>query len=254
MTKFSANLGFLWTELALPDAIHAAHAAGFDAVECHFPYDVPAGDVVKALQDTNMQMLGINTRRGNPEAGDNGLCSIPDRVEEARAAIDEALAYGAEISALCVHVMAGTGYGEAAHATFVSNLRYACSKAGKLGLTILIEPLNTYDAPEYFLNGTDQARGIIEEVGADNLKLMFDCYHVQLLEGDISNKLEEFLPLIGHIQFAAVPGRGAPDHGELNYAHVFKRIAELGYRQPLGAEYKPDSATSDGLAWMCDLR
>lgn len=254
MTKFSANLGFLWTELALPDAIRAANSAGFDAVECHFPYDVPASDVLEALRETGLPMLGINTRRGDAANGDNGLCAIPSRVDEARAAIDEAIGYGAEIAAACIHVMAGTAEGRSAHQTFVSNLRYACAQAAARDLTILIEPLNTYDAPGYFLKGTEQARAIIEEVGAENLKLMFDCYHVQLLEGDISNKLQDLLPLIGHIQFAAVPGRGAPDHGELNYAHVFRRIAELGYEQALGAEYKPDGATSDGLGWMTSLR
>lgn len=250
MTKFSANLGFLWSDLRLPQAIHAAKAAGFDAVECHWPYDVPSGDVFSALKETGLNMLGLNTRRGNPEQGDNGLSALPDRVEEARAAIDEAIAYAVAINAANIHVMAGFSDGPAAHKTFVSNLRYAAKLAEADGLTILIEPLNPYDAPGYFLTTTHQAKGIIQEVAAPNLKLMFDCYHIQLTEGDLTHRLRDLLPIIGHIQFASVPDRGAPDHGEVNYSYIFETIALAGYAQPLGAEYKPVGPTDGTLGWI----
>lgn len=252
--KFSANLGFLWKELTLPDAIRAAGAAGFDAVECHWPYDVPAADVVAALSETGLRMLGLNTRRGNVEAGDNGLAALPGRETEARAAIDEAIAYARETATPNVHVMGGFARGEAAEQTYVKNLRYACERAAPHGITILIEPLNHYDAPGYFLATTDQATGVIDRVGAANLKLMFDCYHVQLMEGDVTHRLEKLLPVIGHVQFAAVPDRGAPDHGELSYSHVFGVLGKLGYSAPLGAEYKPAGPTGDSLGWMQTLR
>ena len=250
MTKFSANLGFLWSDLPLPAAIHAAKAAGFDAVECHWPYDTPAPQVQAALQATGLRMLGLNTRRGNPEKGDNGLCALPDRTTEARAAIDEALAYAVVISAANIHVMAGFSDGQAAHDTFVANLRYATQRAAAHGITILIEPLNAYDAPGYFLRTTQQARSIIQQVAAPNLKLMFDCYHVQLTEGDLTHRLQDLLPVIGHIQFASVPDRGTPDHGEVNYAHVFDVIVQLGFNAPLGAEYKPVGPTGQSLGWI----
>jgi hydroxypyruvate isomerase len=250
LTKFSANLGFLWSDLPLPAAIHAAKAAGFDAVECHWPYDTPAPQVQAALQATGLRMLGLNTRRGNPEKGDNGLCALPDRTTEARAAIDEALAYAVVISAANIHVMAGFSDGQAAHDTFVANLRYATQRAAAHGITILIEPLNAYDAPGYFLRTTQQARSIIQQVAAPNLKLMFDCYHVQLTEGDLTHRLQDLLPVIGHIQFASVPDRGTPDHGEVNYAHVFDVIAQLGFNAPLGAEYKPVGPTGQSLGWI----
>ena len=250
MIKFSANLGFLWSDLPLPAAIHAAKAAGFDAVECHWPYDTPAPQVQAALQATGLRMLGLNTRRGNPEKGDNGLCALPDRTTEARAAIDEALAYAVVISAANIHVMAGFSDGQAAHDTFVANLRYATQRAAAHGITILIEPLNAYDAPGYFLRTTQQARSIIQQVAAPNLKLMFDCYHVQLTEGDLTHRLQDLLPVIGHIQFASVPDRGTPDHGEVNYAHVFDVIAQLGFNAPLGAEYKPVGPTGQSLGWI----
>ena len=248
--KFSANLGFLWTELPLPKAIEAAAAAGFDAVECHWPYDTPAEEVAGALRRTGLRMLGLNTRRGDPDAGDNGLAALPDRVAEARAAIDEAVGYAHEIDAACVHVMAGFAEGQEARETFCQNLDYACRAAAPHGITILIEPLNRYDAPGYFLTTTAQALSIMDKVAADNLKLMFDCYHIQLMEGDLSHRIEALLPRIGHIQFASVPDRGPPDRGEVNYAHVFGLLGRLGYDAPLGAEYRPKGPTEETLAWM----
>ena len=248
--KFSANLGFLWNDLALPDAIRAAKAAGFHAVECHWPYDVPVADVSNALTETGLKMLGLNTLRGDSARGDNGLSAITGREEEARAAIDEAIVYASAINALNIHVMAGFASGLEAHATFIANLNYACINAEPHGITILIEPLNKYDAPGYFLTTTDQAVFIINEVGAKNLKLMFDCYHVQLMEGDLTHRMEQNLSHIGHIQFASVPDRGPPDHGEINYNYLFQVIAGLGYDAPIGAEYKPVGQTDQSLGWM----
>jgi hydroxypyruvate isomerase len=195
-------------------------------------------------------LLGLNTRRGNVDHGENGLSAIPERVEEARAAIDEAVNYAVEISALCIHVMSGFVSGPEAHKTFISNLKYACDVAVPHGIKILIEPLNRYDAPGYFLTTTEQARSVINEVNADNIALMFDCYHVQLMEGDLSHRLSELMPIIGHIQFASVPDRGSPDHGEISFEHVFSIISQLGYNAPLGAEYKPVGPTIDTLSWM----
>ena len=252
--RFSANLGFLWTDLPLPEAIHAAHRAGFDAVECHWPYDVPIAEVRAALAATGLPMLGLNTRRGNLAAGENGLSALPGREPEARAEIDAALEYARGIGATAVHVMAGYASGPEAEATFVANLRHACARAAPLGITVLIEPLNRYDAPGYFLSTTEQARGIIAQVGHDSLRLMFDCYHVQLMEGDLSNRLSALLPLIGHVQFAGVPARGRPDRGEVNFDHVFAHLDSLGWSRPLGAEYRPGGPTEDSLGWMRRFR
>lgn len=252
--RFSANLGFLWTDRPLPDAIRAAHAAGFDAVECHWPYAIPAQDVAAALRDTGLRMLGLNTARGNVAGGENGLAALPGRQADARAAIDQALDYASAIGAGNVHVMGGFASGAAAHRTFVENLHYACDRAAPMGITILIEPLNPYDAPGYFLNTATQAAAIIAEVDRPNLKLMFDCYHVQLTEGDLTNRLRRLLPIIGHIQFAAVPSRGAPDHGEVNYPYLFDLADQLGWETPLGAEYKPGGDTDLTLGWLTQFR
>lgn len=248
--KFSANLGFLWKDLPLPDAIRAAKAAGFDAVECHWPYGVPPTDVIAALEETGLEMLGLNTRRGNINAGENGLAALPDQVTRALVAIDEAVSYAAAIGCSAVHVMAGIGEGAEAHACFQKNLTFACDRAAGHGITILIEPLNPLDAPGYFLNSTTQAVDIIENVGAANLKLMFDCYHVHLIEGDVINRLTQLFPHIGHIQFAAAPGRGAPDHGEIAFDAIFAHTAALGHTRPLGAEYNPGGPTEGSLGWL----
>lgn len=252
--RFSANLGFLWADRPLPDAIRAAAAAGFDAVECHWPYATPAAEVAAALAETGLPMLGLNTRRGDVAAGENGLAALPGREAEARAAIDEALAYAAAIGARNVHVMAGFAQGPEAEAAFLANLGHACREAEPLGIGILIEPLNRYDAPGYFLQTTGQGEALIDRLGAPNLKLMFDFYHVQATEGDVTRRLARLLPKIGHIQFASVPDRGPPDRGELNFGHVFAEVARLGWQVPLGAEYKPGGPTEATLGWLAAMR
>lgn len=252
MIQFSANLGFLWTELELPAAIHAAKNAGFDAVECHFPYDVSTSNVFDALEETQLSMVGLNTQRGNIEAGDNGLAAVPGRESEAREYIDQAIDYAAAIQCGNVHVMAGfTNQGEAAENTFRDNLNYACQRASEKNIQILIEPLNHFDAPGYHLNNIDSALRTISALDASNIKVMFDCYHIQIMQGDLGRRIEKNLASIGHIQFAAVPDRGEPDLGEVHFPNLFKTIDDLGWAGYLGAEYKPRNGnTDDGLGWM----
>lgn len=250
MIRFSANLGFLFADRPLPDAIRAAKASGFHAVECHWPYDIPATDVKRALDETGLVMLGLNTRRGDLAQGENGLSAIPGREIEARAAIDEAIDYAVAIGAQNIHVMAGFDQSIAGGHAFIDNLDYACTQGAGHGLTMLIEPLNEHDAPGYFLRTTRQAADIINDVGSANLKLMFDCYHVGRTEGDVITRLRNLLPIIGHIQFASIPDRGQPDRGELDYRAVFDEIRALGWTKPLGAEYRPTQRTEDTLDWL----
>ncbi|WP_199261109.1 hydroxypyruvate isomerase family protein [Paracoccus binzhouensis] len=252
MTRFSANLGFLWAELPLPQAIRAAHGAGFHAVECHWPYDVPPGQTAAALAQTGLAMLGLNTARGR--SGENGLAALPGREAEARAGIEQALDYVRAIGCPAVHVMAGFAEGDAAARVFRANLDHACRLARPHGITVLIEPLNRHDAPGYFLTGSDQAARIIEAAGHDNLRLMFDCYHLQIMEGDITRRLRQHREIIGHVQIAAVPDRGAPDHGELDYRHVYGVLQDLGWTRPLGAEYRPGRPTDETLGWLAPFR
>ena len=252
MIKLSANLGFLWTELDLPEAIHAAATAGFHGIECHFPYAIDSAKVKAAMGETGLPMVGLNTQRGNVAAGDNGLSAVCGRESEARAYIEEAVEYAAAIGCQNVHVMAGfTDQGAAAENTFQENLVYACQLAAKHSVQILIEPLNHYDAPGYHLNNLDAALQTIAAVGEDNIKVMFDCYHIQIMQGDLARRIEANLPSIGHIQFAAVPDRGEPDLGEVHYPNLLATIDAMGWSGYLGAEYKPrNGSTTDGLGWL----
>lgn len=253
MTLLSANLGFLWPELSLPEAIRAAAKAGFAAVELHWPYDYNAHDIKATLDEVGLPVLGLNTRQGDLSKNENGLSALPGRDIEARAAIDEAIAYATIIGAANIHVMAGFIQGSQAHHTFLDNLRYAANTAAKHSITILIEPLNHYDAPGYFLSTSEQAKTIIEEINLPNIKLMFDCYHLQLMEGDLSHRLASLKNIIGHIQIAAVPSRAEPNEGEIYYPYIFEVLKTLGFNNPIGAEYKPRGTTEEGLVWKSHL-
>jgi len=252
MLQFSANLGFLWADLPLPQAITAAAAAGFDAVECHWPYATPAGDVARALDEAGVGMCALNTAPGDVQAGEFGLAALPGREAEAREATDRALDYARAIGAGAVHVMAGKAQGPEAEAAFVENLTYALDRAG--GRTVLIEPLNPFDVPGYFLSNTAQAVDLITRIGAPKLKLMFDCYHVARTEKQVQERLKATLEHVGHIQFASVPWRGRPDTGDLDYGALFDQIDALGWNAPLGAEYRPEGATENSLGGMARYR
>jgi len=242
--RFSANLGFLWTDRPLPEAIRAAAGAGFDAVECHWPFDTPPDRVRAALTDTGLPMLALNTRPGNSF----GLAALPGPA--ARAAIDEALDYAAAIGAGAVHVMAGMG-GDLG--IFADNLHHACARAAPLGLTVLIEPLNPHDAPGYTLATLDQASALIDRLNHPALKILFDCYHIARIDGPaaVAARFAALRDRIGHVQFAAVPDRGAPDHGDLDYATLLPSLDWPGY---FGAEYRPAGQTDDSLVWLKTLR
>lgn len=251
MIRFSANLGFLWTDLSLCEAIQAAADAGFQAVECHWPYATPASETKAALDQAQLTMVGLNTQRGNVAAGDNGVAAIPGRGKEAKEYIAEAIDYAAAIGCSNVHVMAGfTDQGKLAEATFRKNLDFACQLGRERQVSILIEPLNHYDAPGYHLSTLDAALETISAVNQDNLKVMFDCYHLQIMQGDLTRRLTQHLSSIGHVQIAAVPDRSEPDRGEINYSNLLKSLDEMGWNGFIGAEYKPRNGTSQGLGWM----
>jgi len=175
-------------------------------------------------------------------------------VEAARRAIDQAIDYADAIACPRVHVMAGQIEGELAEATYLDNLRYASDQASKRDLTILIEPLNPFDMPGYFLRDTAQALAILDALKRDNITLMFDCYHVGRTEGDILNRFETCRHHIGHIQFAAVPDRGPPDTGTVDYAQIFAHLENAGWAEPLGAEYRVRGSTEASLDWLSAYR
>jgi len=249
--RFSANLGFLWPGLPILERIDAAAAAGFKAIELHWPYDTPATEVRARCELHGLQLLGINTVRGKP--GENGLGALAGREAEFQAAVDQSIAYCLEAGGTAIHCMAGFVPSQAREEgcrVFVKNLREASDKASPHGLMLLLEALNPRDAPDYFYSTQAEAARIREEVGRPNLKLMFDVYHVGVSEGDVLHKLAHYMPVIGHVQVAAVPSRAEPDEGEIDYRTVLAELDKLGYDGWVGAEYKPRADTDDGLGWM----
>jgi hydroxypyruvate isomerase len=134
--------------------------------------------------------------------------------------------------------------------TYKANLAAAADRLAPEGRDVLIEPINTRDMPRYFLNHTDAAIDIIESLGKPNLKLQFDIYHRQIMDGDVVKALERSMPHIGHIQIAGTPGRHEPSEGELNYPYIFDQLDALGYQGWIGCEYIPRGKTEDGLGWL----
>ena len=250
MPRFAANLSMLFTERPLIERFSAAAAAGFPAVEVQVPYEVPAS-VVKAELDRNgLVMLGLNTARGQP--GEFGLAAVPGREAEFAEIFRQALDYAAAIGASAVHCLAGVVPPDrrpAADATFAANLARAADAAAAKNITLLIEPLNTRDRPDYFLNRVEHVADVIAKLGRPNVKIQFDCYHVQIMQGDLTKRIERHLPLIGHVQIAAVPSRAEPDEGEVNYPAVCAALDAMGYGGWIAAEYQPRGRTEDGLAW-----
>lgn len=256
MPRFSANLGFLWPGLPLLGRIEAAALAGFKAIELHWPYDVPADAVKAACTAHGLALLGLNTVVGHAGRGEFGLGAVPDREADFQAAMDQSITYCRASGATSIHAMAGVVVPEEralARTTFLRNLATASEKAARHGLTLLLEPINPRDKPSYFYSKADEPACIIAELGAANVKLMFDIYHIGVAEGDILKKFERLLPIVGHVQIAAVPSRAEPDEGEIAYDRVLRAVDQLGYGGWIGCEYKPRADTNIGLSWVRTL-
>ncbi|MEO1017190.1 MAG: 2-oxo-tetronate isomerase [Pseudomonadota bacterium] len=254
MPKFAANLSMMFNEVPFLERFAAARNAGFDAVEYLFPYDFPAEDVARNLEDQGLVQALFNMPPGDWEAGDRGISAIPGREVEFQQSLETALEYAAALNCKTIHCMAGIlGPGvmpRRAERTYIGNLQLAAEAAEKHGITVLIEPLNSRDAPGYLLSYNDHAHRIIEEVGMANLKLQLDLYHTQIMHGDLAISIREFMPITGHIQIAGVPQRHEPDFGEINYPYLFELIDELGYEGWIGCEYRPRRSTLEGLGWI----
>jgi hydroxypyruvate isomerase len=260
MPRFAANVSFLFTEVPFLERLAEAAHAGFRAVECGFPYDVPAKEIAEQLREHRLEMALFNAPPGDYAAGDRGTASLPGREHEFAAGFVTALRYAQVLGCHRIHAMAGVvpeGADEERRArqraTFVRNLRFACGEAAAQNATVLIEALNPRDAPNYLFSTQAEANSIRMEVGASNLRLQFDLYHTQIVEGDLSDKIRRYLPHVGHIQVAGVPGRHEPDIGEINYAWIFRLLDELRYDGFIGCEYRPQDSTAAGLPWLYRL-
>jgi hydroxypyruvate isomerase len=250
--RLSANLGFLWGELPLPERVAAAAGrAGFRAVEFHLPYATPAAELRDACAAARVAVLNINMPYGNTDAGEFGIGALGGREDDFLRSFDVAATYADGLGATAIHVLAGiVPEAERRRATevFVRNLRRASAMAPP-GVTLLLEAMNRVDQPSYLYATTADANAVRAAVGAANVKLMFDAYHIGRGGDDVVAEFRRHLPHIGHVQIAAVPSRAEPDEGTLDYRALFAAIAESGYGGWVGAEYKPRAATEAGLGW-----
>jgi hydroxypyruvate isomerase len=265
MPRFAANISLLYNEHAFLDRFAAAASDGFQGVECLFPYAFAAQDLAQRLRDNGLQQVLINAPPGNWEAGERGIACLPQRQVEFRDGFARALDYAAALDCPRIHVLAGlapAGAERAAlQATYEANLAWAAEQAGNAGRDVMVEPINPRDCPGYLLNRQDAAHALVQRIAAPNLKVQFDLYHCQIVEGDVASKIRQYLPTgrVGHFQIAGVPERHEPDVGELHYPYLLNVIdevaAQCGWVGWVGCEYRPrlgatPGATTQGLGWM----
>ena len=257
MPKFAANLTFFFTELSFMDRFEAAAKAGFKAVEYMAPYAYAARDIKSALQANGLTQALFNLPVGDWDRGERGLACLPGREAEFKAGIATAISYASVLDCTTINCLAGllpAGVDRAqASATLISNLTYAATELKNAGILCVMEPINSFDMPGYFVNRTTEALAIFDQIESDNLKLQYDIYHAQRMEGELGNTLKNHLPRIGHIQLADNPGRNEPGTGEINYPWLLKHLDSLGYDGWIGCEYRPKTTTIDGLGWMSTL-
>ncbi|MDH4148048.1 MAG: TIM barrel protein [Acidimicrobiia bacterium] len=249
MVRLAANISMMFTEEAPVDRVRAAHAAGFGAVECQFPYAWDLGQLREAQADTGVEWVLLNTAAGDAEAGERGLACLDGRTDDFRASVERALRWAVALRCGRVHVMAGIAADPGALDRYVANLRWAADRLASEGLVGTIEPLNQRDTPRYFLTTVEQAARVIDRVGRDNLRIQFDTYHVQISQGDVLERFQRFLPLIGHVQISGPPFRYEPDWGELDHHWLLAAFDAAGYDGWIGCEYRPRETTQDGLGW-----
>ncbi|MDP2132405.1 MAG: hydroxypyruvate isomerase [Sulfuritalea sp.] len=254
MPKFAANLTMLFNEVPFLERFDQAAQAGFEAVEFLFPYDYPVEDLQGALKRNKLQLVLHNLPAGNWAAGERGIACDPGRMQEFRDGIDLAITYAAALGVKQLNCLAGikpTKVAEdEARRTLVDNLKYAAPRLKAAGIKLLIEPINSFDIPGFFLNRTRQALDIIATTGSDNIFIQYDIYHMQRMEGELAKTIEYNLAQIAHFQLADNPGRNEPGTGEINYPFLFAFLDRIGYEGWIGCEYKPATSTKAGLGWL----
>ena len=252
MPKFCANLTFLYTELDFMQRLAAAAQSGFRGVEYMSPYEYPKDELAEALRKHNLTQVLFNLPAGDWAKGERGIACHPDRVGEFQDGVGKAIEYASALGCKQVNCLAGIcpdAPVDRQRAAFVSNLKFASLKLKEAGVKLLIEPINTRDIPGFYLNRSRQALELIDEVGADNIFLQYDIYHMQVMEGDLARTIEENLARIPHMQLADNPGRNEPGTGEINYPFLFEHIDRIGYQGWIGCEYRPKNTTEQGLGW-----
>jgi hydroxypyruvate isomerase len=254
MPRFAANLAFLFTEEEFLARFAAARKAGFAAVEFPFPYPHDQSRLADAVEKAGVEVALFNLPAGDWTKGERGFACHPGRQGEFQDGVGAAIEYARLLHVPKINCLAGVAPPDAdpdaVLSTFVENLGFAAEQLAQEGRLLVMEPINTRTIPGFYLNSTAQALDIIREVGADNLKIQYDVFHMQIMEGDLAKTIQAELDDIGHIQFADVPDRHEPGTGEVNFPWLFAWIDRVGYRGWVSAEYSPAGRTVDGLGWL----
>lgn len=251
MPRLAANLSMLFRERPFLDRFDAAAAAGFRAVEYQYPYEWPAADVARRARAAGVQVVLHNMPPG--EAGEHGTACLPGREARFRADLEKAIEYARAVECPRIHCVAGVmpaGADKAAlQRTFVDNLRHAARRLRAESMTAMIEPLSPGTVAGCFLASSAQAVALLDAIGEDNVRLQYDVFHMQAMEGDLARTIERLLPRIGHVQIADLPGRHEPGSGEINFDFLLAHIDRVGYEGWIGCEYNPAGDTTEGLTW-----
>lgn len=257
MPKFCANLSMLFGEHDFLARFDAAAKAGFAGVEYLFPYAFPEAQIAEALKRNKLTQVLFNLPAGNWEKGERGIACLPERRGEFQDGVGSAIRFARALGCTMVNCLAGIKPEALAHdkswQTLVDNLAFAAAKLKAEGILLIAEPINTFDIPGFFLSRSADGIAAIDAAGGDNLKLQYDIYHMQRMEGELAATIARLLPRIGHMQLADNPGRNEPGTGEINYPFLFRHIDKLGYDGWIGCEYKPKAGTAEGLSWMKNL-
>lgn len=253
MPRFAANLSLMFNELPFLDRFAAAARAGFSGVECMFPYEASADEIRARLDEHGLEMVLFNLPPGDWAAGERGLTALAGREGDFQAGLDKALAYARALGCRRLHAMAGLVAHGADEEVFTANLRRAAREAAPDGVTVLVEPINTFDMPGYFLTRTEDAARLIERVGEPNVGLQLDLYHRHRMQGDALGAIHLYAPITRHYQIAGPPDRGEPDRGDIEFAPLLSAIDKTGYAGWIGCEYRPRAGTLAGLTWLESL-
>ena len=254
MTRYAANLTMLFNEVPFLERFERAAAAGFRAVEFLFIHTVDPGAVERELKRHGLELVLFDPEGGDFAAGDRGYLCDPARRDHLLTTIEDAVKTARRVGCQRLNVLAGNRPTEVPdrvlRRTAVENLKRAAPLAREAGITLLIEMLNTWESPRYFLDRLELGLDIVREVGEENVRFQYDCYHVQRMEGQLIDGLVRNLAWIGHVQIADVPGRNEPGTGEVHYGNVLAALDKAGYEGYVGLEYRPSIKTEDSLAWL----
>jgi len=254
MNRFAVNLSTIFTEVPFLERFKKARECGFSFAECQFPYEYGIDEIVRELEEQKLTLLLINLPPGDWDNGERGIAIFPDRTEEFKASVEKGIAYAQGLNISLIHCMAGVMsadiHKDEAKETFMKNIRYAAEKMAVHNMTLLIEPINPFDMPGYFLSDIDEAVSLITELNLPNVKLQYDFYHMQRIQGNLLTTFEKYKNVIGHVQIADVPGRHQPGTGEINYRNVFQFLEKNSYNGFIGLEYIPSGKSENSFNWL----